>query len=83
MVAILDERVFQGAIGGIPVVEARRWREKGVQAVVISSDAYEAAMVERARELTGGFVPVLSVYRPELAYMPGASAVADSVAGGF
>ena len=62
---ILDDRAEGGPmIGGVPVAPTGDWRSRGVEAVVVSSDAYEATMLSALRQATGGEVPVLAVYQP-------------------
>jgi hypothetical protein len=73
LAAILDDRPSTiRALAGIPIVHAEQWRGLALDAIVVSSDTYEAALAARAIKLTGGTLPVMAVYKPSLDHHPAA-----------
>ncbi len=75
LVAILDDRPSAVRdLAGIPIVHSDRWRTLALDAIVLSSDTYEAALAARAIKVTGGILPVIAVYKPVLDHHPAAGA---------
>ncbi|MGN6370807.1 MAG: glycosyltransferase [Phycisphaerae bacterium] len=76
LAAILDDRASTGAaLAGRPIIAPADAAEFDIQAVVISSDTYEAALAARAMEALPPELPILALYRPDL----GRSAAPESI----
>ena len=80
LAVILDDRAATGEINGIPLARAAEWPTHDLDGIVISSDTYEQALMERAKALTNQALPVLSVYRSELSHFPAATGTARPAA---
>ncbi|MDD2235821.1 MAG: class I SAM-dependent methyltransferase [Kiritimatiellae bacterium] len=60
---IVDDAKTQGALCGIPLVSRDILSEKNIDAIIISSDAHENVLAEKAASWGGG-IPVCRIYKP-------------------